>query len=57
MKISMSRLLTELETIKEVVNVYETENKKNQETVLTKCSDLQEKLLQIFGLNLKSLQN
>ena len=57
MKISMPRLLTELVTIKEVVNVYETENKKNQETVLTKCSDLQEKLLQIFGLNLKSLQN
>lgn len=56
-KISMSKLMSELSKIKEVVNVYEAGNKKNQETVLTKCSDLQERLLQIFKLNLKSSQN
>jgi len=54
-KISMKRLLTELDGIREVVNVYsDRKNVKNRsETVLSKLSETQETLSGILGMSLK----
>ena len=54
-KISMKRLLTELDGIREVVNVYsDKKNVKNRsETVLSKFSETQETLSGILGMSLK----
>ena len=53
MNISMRRFLAELETIREVVNIYPKKRGKRttpQHTVLTKTSELQDRLLSILGL-------
>ena len=49
----MRRFLAELETIREVVNIYPKKRGKRttpQHTVLTKTSELQDRLLSILGL-------
>ena len=52
-KISMKRLLIELGGIREVVNVYQgnEKNKKHAETVLSKLSETQKTLATILGLS------
>jgi transposase len=54
-KISMKRLLTELEGIREVVNVYSDKKtvKNRSETVLSRLSETQETLSGILGMFLK----
>ena len=52
--ISMKRLLAELHGIREVINVYPRKRNQrtaHQQTVLTKTSELQERLLSILGLS------
>ena len=51
--ISMKRLLGELEAIREVINVYPRKRGQRtarQQTILTKTSELQDRLLSILGL-------
>jgi transposase len=51
--ISMRRFLAELATIREVVNVYPKQREKRtipQQTVMTRTSELQDRLLSILGL-------
>ncbi len=53
-RLSMNRLLDELDDIREVVNVYPRKRRQKAEstqTVLTKTSDLQQKLLSILHLD------
>jgi transposase len=53
LKISMKRMLSELDTIREVVNVYPRKRRQKverQQTVLTKTSELQQKLISILEL-------
>jgi len=53
-RISMKRLLTELHGIREVVNVFPLKGRqkiKRQQTVYTKTSEVQQKLMSILGLN------
>ena len=54
-KISMKRLLTELGGIREVINVYQgnEKDKKHTETVFSKLSETQETLSGILGLSLQ----
>ena len=51
--ISMGRLYKELDNLREVVNVYPAvrRKKERQKTVLTKSSELQQRLMQILGLS------
>jgi transposase len=52
--LSMPRFLTELDTIREVINVYPKKRGKKaapQQTVLTKTSELQDRILAILGLS------
>lgn len=51
--LSMKRLLIELDSIREVINIYPAKGRQKAErrqTVLTKTSDVQEQLLSILGL-------
>ncbi len=53
MKISMKRLLRELDAIREVVNIYprrRQQQSQRQQTVLTKTNEPQQQLLRILGL-------
>ncbi len=54
-KISMKRMLSELEGIREIVNVYQGNEKKKKHTerVLSKLSETQGALVAILGLSLK----
>lgn len=52
--ISMKRLLTELDGIREVINVYPRKRSRRttrQQTVLTKTNEIQDRLLSVLGLN------
>lgn len=51
-KISMDRILTELNGVREVVNVYQGKGKKNNhgQTVLTKLSEIQERLMDVLDI-------
>lgn len=53
LKLSMKRLLTELDDMREVVNIYPRKRRQKtgkKQTVLSKTSELQEKLIAILGL-------
>lgn len=50
-KISMDRILTELNNIREVVNIYQGKGKNNHaQTILTKRSEIQERLMDVLGI-------
>jgi transposase len=53
LKISMNRLLDELDDIREVVNFNQDKKKKNTETVLSRLSEIQSRLTNILGLSLE----
>jgi len=51
LEISMKRMLSELDDIREMVNVYPRKRRqkvKRQQTLLTKTSEIQQKLISIF---------
>ena len=52
--ISMQRMLGELESIREVINVFPRKRSRKvsrRQTVLTKTSEVQDRLMDIFELN------
>jgi transposase len=51
-KISMDRILTELEGVREVINIYQGKGKKekHEQTVLTKLSEIQERLMAVLDI-------
>lgn len=53
LKLSPERVLSELADIREVINVYSTKRKRTEtrQTVLSRLNDLQQKLLNVLGLN------
>lgn len=60
LKLSMPRFLTELDTIREVINIYPKKRGKKdtrQQTVLTKTSELQDRLLTILGLSKEKIED
>jgi hypothetical protein len=53
LKISMKRLLSELDDMREVINIYPKKRRhkaERKQAVLTRTSELQEKLIEILGL-------
>jgi len=56
LKISMQRLLSELDDMREVINIYPKKRRQKAErkqAVLTRTSELQEKLIAILGLKVE----
>jgi hypothetical protein len=56
----MPRFLSELDTIREVVNIYPKKRGKKvtpQQTVLTKTSELQDRILAILGLSKEKIKD
>jgi hypothetical protein len=52
-RVSMRRLLSELDTIREVVNIYPKKGRRKAvplQTVLSRTSDLQRELMSILGI-------
>jgi len=59
-QISLNRMLKELDGIREVVNIYPAKNQRKKETtssVLSKYSEIQEKLMKSLGLELRKTLN
>lgn len=60
LSLSMSRFLSELDTIREVINIYPKKRGKKatrQQTVLTKTSELQDRILAILGLSKEEIED
>jgi len=57
--LSMSRFLSELDAIREVINIYPRKRGRKttrQQTVLTKTSELQDRILEILGLRKEEIE-
>ena len=57
--LSMSRFLSELDAIREVINIYPRKRGRKttrQQTVLTKTSELQDRMLEILGLRKEEIE-
>jgi len=54
--VSMKRFMTELDGIREVINIYKPkrgQKKQSQQTVLTKTSPLQQQLIEILKIRME----
>lgn len=59
LSLSMSRFLSELDAIREVINIYPRKRGRKttrQQTVLTKTSELQDRILEILGLRKEEIE-
>ena len=58
--VSMKRIYSELDTLREVINVYPRKRGQKEErkqTVLSKASELQQKLISVLGLRFEGNGN